>query len=520
MYVIGACMQMVEVALMRIAGERVVASLRSRVFSSIVRADVETLDKSTTGDLMSRLSSDTTALQRVMTTDVVKMLQGALETLVACIMMAILSRQLAVMVYFMVPLSVFAGVLYGNRTSHLAKAVSTSLANASQVANEQLNGIKIVKSFARESFAERAYDEKVQDTLDLGRKSAWADGFLHGWNRLVFTVNTCAILLFGGRMVAAGNLTVGAMMAFVLYASNIMSALGKLSSGIGEVIRSGGAADRIMRILSTKPSIETRLSKKYADVGYGVDLTANGEESERGGVQFRNVSFKYPGVDRQILKNVDFEIPAGGSVAFIGSSGAGKSTTLSLLSRFYDPQEGEILLDGQSLKDYNLMDLRQNIVGIVSQEPYIITGTVADNIAFGRQGATREDIQEAAESAGVMDFAKKLPNGLDTFVTNLSGGEKQRLMIARCLAKKPVIMVLDEPTSALDRKSEALVNETIEKLIHDTDRTVILISHRLSTVKYCDQILVFDGGEIVEHGSHQELLDKNGAYRKLLNAVR
>ena len=500
---------------MRIAGERVVASLRRKVFSTIIRSDVATLEKSSTGELVSRLSADTIALQRVMTTDVVQLLQGFLETCVACAMLLILCKPLAPIIFIVVPMSVLAGMRYGYHTAKLAKSLSSALAQASAVATEQMDGIRIVKSFAREGFAEAAYDTRVGEVLEFGHRSAWADGILQGWNRVVFTMNTCTILLLGGRLVAQGVLSVGGMMAFVLYSSHLTAALGKLSLGIGEVMRARGSADRILNLLGTKPVIEKHISKQFADIGYGVDLRPR----VSGDVSFRNVTFKYPSSDRVILRNLDFDIPAGGSVAFVGGSGAGKSTTSALLSRFYDPLSGEIFVDGKSLKDYDLRDVRQNIVGIISQEPYIISGTLADNIAFGRANASREEIEEAAEAAGVLAFAHKFPQGLDTVVTRLSSGEKQRVMIARCLAKKPQIMVLDEPTSALDRSSEAFVNETIERLIRDTKRTVILISHRLATVRCCEKILVFSNGEVVENGSHEDLVERGGAYCRLLNAV-
>lgn len=502
-----------EVALVRRAGERVVANLRSRVFSALVRSDVATLDKSSTGELLSRLSSDTTVLQRVLTDDFVKLMQGALETLVGCIMLFVLCKPLALFVYLTVPLTVSAGMWYGNRTARLAKQVSEAFARASQVAAEQLDGIRIVKSFGREAFSEMRYSSRVKDVLKLGEKAAVADGVLQMWNRTVFQLNTCAIFYMGGRFVAAGNLGVGAMMSFVLYTSNLMVAVGKLSSGIGEVIRAGGAVERIMSILGTKPSIEQKIySRKGAMVGYGVE--------KRGALEFRDVSFRYPGSNRDVLKNIDFEVAAGGSLALIGESGAGKSTTLALLSRFYDPTSGEILLDGRPLSEYDLRKLREEIVGTVSQDAYVISGTIADNIGFGREDATREEIEEAANAAGVMQFANRLSSGLDSSVVGLSGGEQQRLMIARCLLKRPKVMVLDEFSSKLDRVNEALVNETVEKLIRDEDRTVILISHRLATVRHCDRIVVFEKGEVVEQGSHDDLLKMNGAYCRLLNAIR
>lgn len=523
-YMIGAFFRLGEVSLMRIAGERIVASLRRRVFSKIVRSDVATLESTTTGELLSRLSSDTIALQRVMTDDVVKLTSGFLETLVGFSMLFLINVRLAAIVSFTLPLSVFAGIFYGGKTAKMAKGLSATLAKASQVASEQLNGIRIVKSFAREATAEAKYDAKIADVLALGHKAALADGLLQSWNRAIFSLNTCGILFLGGGLVAAGELTIGSMMAFVLYTSNLTAALNKLSGGIGEVIRASGAIDRVMMILGTRPKIEYRnrsaSKSSLASTHAFSDSSDESAEVLAGEVEFRDVTFSYQNRVKPAVSNLSFSIPAGGSVALVGRSGSGKSTMLALLSRFYDPTSGGIFLDGRPLSDFDLRDLRQNVVGIVSQEAFLISGTLAENIGFGRAAATREEIEEAAEAAGVMDFARNLENGLDTVVYNLSGGEKQRLMIARCLAKQPTIMVLDEPTSALDRRSEAMVNATIERLMQDQKRTVILISHRLSIVRHCDRILVFESGAVVEEGSHEELLESDEAYTKLVAAGR
>lgn len=516
-YLFGAVCRLSEVALMHFAAERVVYTLRKRVFSAMVRSDVATLDATTTGDLLSRLSNDVSVMQTIMTEEVVKLLQGGLEAAVCCTMLFVICPSLAAAGFVVVPLSVLAGLYYGNRTATFSESATTAFARASHVAEEQLSGIRIVKSFARESYAEALYTDSIREVLRLECTAGFADAVLQAWNRGIFTVNTTGILLFGGRLVASGSLRIGAMMAFILYASNLMGALGKLSSGMGEIVRASGAVERIITILETEPSIERRGlgSEKSVDNDNGVDYTA-----KQGALEFRNVSFKYPGNDRKILKNLSFKVPAGGSVAFVGESGAGKSTTLSLLCRLYDPSSGEVLLDGKPLQDFELLSLRENVVGIVSQEPFLISGTIADNIAFGRSDASRDDVVEAATAAGVTQFSDRLRNGLDTVVTRLSGGEQQRVMIARCLAKRPKVMVLDEPTSALDRRSAALVNDSIASLIQDKERTVIIISHKLTSVQQCDSILVFDQGEVVEQGTHEELLARNGAYCKLLRGVK
>lgn len=512
LYAAGAACRLAEVLLMRDAAERIVYSLRVRVFSALVRSDVATLDAAPVGDLLSRLSADTTALQRVLTDDVVRLLQGALEAAAAAVVLLGLSRRLGALVLASAPLSVGAGVLYGARAARVAREVSTGFARANAVAAEQLGGIRIVKSFAREGFAEARYAARAREVLRLGRAAARADAVLQGWNRLVASATTAAVLLLGGRLVAAGALSVGGLAAAVLYAGGVLAGLGKLSAGVGEAVRASGAADRVLQILGTAPSIERA---RGADIGYGVELDAR-----QGALEFRDVWFRYPGTGRDVLRGASFTVGAGGSAAFVGGSGAGKSTALALVSRFYDPTAGKVLLDGRELGEYELRAVRERLVGIVSQEPYLIAGTIAENIAFGREDASRAEVEAAAAAAGVTEFAGRMEGGLNTTVARLSGGEQQRVMIARCLAKRPKVMVLDEPTSALDRRSEALVNETIERLIRDEELTVILISHRLATVRHCETIVVFEQGEVAEQGGHDELVQKDGAYCKLLRGVR
>lgn len=513
LYCLGALSRFAEVALVRRAGERIVAQLRARLFSAMVRADVAALDRTSTGDMLSRLSVDTAALQKVFTKDIIQLLQGVFEAIVACCLLFALCRVLSFLVYVTIPVSVGAGIWYGGRTAKMAKAVSEASAQASQVAGEQLGGVRIVKSFGREALAETRYENEVKKVLWLGKRAALADGVLQMWNRGVFSLLTFGIFYVGGLLVATGQLSVGTIISFSLYTGHLTTAAGKLSSGIGEVIRASGSVDRIMKILETKPSIErTKYSERKPRHGSAVE--------SGGSLEFRRVCFKYPGSDRTVLKNIEFKVEPRGSIAFVGASGGGKTTAVALMSRFYDPTDGEILLDGRPLREYDVREVREQFVGIVSQETYLMSGTIAENIGFGKEGATRAQIEEAAKAAGVAQFAKRLKNGLDTVVQKLSGGEQQRIMIARCLVKRPRIVVLDEFSSALDRASEALVNETVERLIRDGQNTVIVISHRLTTVRYCDQVLVFDNGEVVEKGRPADLLKKEGAYRRLLNKVK
>jgi ABC-type multidrug transport system fused ATPase/permease subunit len=291
--------------------------------------------------------------------------------------------------------------------------------------------------------------------------------------------------------------------------------------GGGEVIRCGGSISRVVQILGTTPSIEQERSASKGD-------GENGRESERdvdieGSIAFENVSFAYPTRKHvPALRNVSFSVPAGTSIALVGRSGGGKSTVVQLLQRFFEPSEGSVRIDGRPLNSYDLSYLRRHLVGVVPQDPVVFTGTIADNISFGKpEGATESEILVAARDAGVLEFSSRLPKGLDTVVGpssgGLSGGEKQRVMIARCLLKNPPVLLLDEATSALDATSEAMVNTTIERLMADRRRTVVVVTHRMSIAQRCDRVVVLDRGTVCEEGPHADLAkNPNSMYSQLL----
>lgn len=544
-YALYALSLFLETATLRVAAERIVASLRRRVFSSLIRSDIAMVEKAPVADLISRLSTDTQMLQRVLVDDFANLIQGVIEATVATVMLFVLSPPLALYFSFAIPLSLLAAWLYGSRTSRLAKQFSERVAESNAIASELLTGIRQIKSYVRESFAELRFSTSISAVQRVGQRSAYANGLLRSWNRFIVSSGTLIVLLFGGQFVARGTISMGKMLAFILYNSQLAAALSKFSQGMGEVVRSRGAIERVLDILAFQPVIElpqisgsaaTRessesiktsslngsavASKILEHVPLDSGLLSSEKDMARGAsVRFENVSFRYPATTRLVLHDVSFSIDAGTSVAMVGRSGGGKSTAAALISRFYDTTEGEVLVGGRSLREYDVRTLRRSMVAMVEQQAYVISGSIAENIGFGREDASREDILNAADAAGVMEFIDRLPGGLDGSAERLSGGERQRVMIARGLVKGAPVVVLDEPTSALDGQSESLVNETIERLVREGGRTVVLISHRLAAVRNFDRILVFDEGRVAEAGTHEELVGMNGVYRRLLDSV-
>eukprot|EP00173_Palmaria_palmata_P004797 Plantae.Rhodophyta-Palmaria_palmata.ctg7297.p1 GENE.Plantae.Rhodophyta-Palmaria_palmata.ctg7297~~Plantae.Rhodophyta-Palmaria_palmata.ctg7297.p1 ORF type:complete len:377 (-),score=79.71 Plantae.Rhodophyta-Palmaria_palmata.ctg7297:121-1170(-) len=331
-----------------------------------------------------------------------------------------------------------------------------------------------------------------------------------------------------------GMLSVGGLLSFAIYTSNIAAGLGKAATGWGSLMRGSGAVSRVMDILEKNPVIENGADasgdKDFVG-GKAMALTTGDSSGSKaanpaasivkGEIEFKNVTFSYPTrLEEKALDDVSFSVQAGSSVAICGASGGGKSSLIAIMERFYDPLSGSVLIDGKPLREYELSSVRGSVMGLVPQEPVMFSGSIKENIGFGCPGASDLQIEDAARSAGVLEFTKSLPEGLETRVGPgagaLSGGEKQRVMIARCLVKNPRILLLDEATSSLDASSEAMVNATIEKLMKESGRTIVLISHRLSIAKDCDSILVMDKGCVRQQGTHAELIREGGIYSELL----
>jgi ATP-binding cassette subfamily B protein len=385
----------------------------------------------------------------------------------------------------------------------LSRKVQDALAQSTEVAEETLSGIRTVRAFAREAQEVQRYQGAVQSSFGLARQRAQASAVFQGVVGFAAYGAIAAVLWYGGILVLRKEMQVGDLTAFILYTLTVAFAFGAVSDLWGDFMRAAGASERLFELLDREPKLHSGQQKL---------------PSVRGEVALQNVYFTYPArPDMQVLKGLSLTLQAGEVVAVVGYSGAGKSTIAQLLSRFYDPQEGQVLLDGVDLRTLEQHWLREQ-VGVVSQEPILFATSIADNIRYGRTTATQAEVEAAAKAANAHSFIASFPDGYQTLVgergVRLSGGQKQRVAIARAILKDPRLLVLDEATSALDAESEALVQQALDRLMHG--RTTLIIAHRLSTVLTADRVVVLDAGKVAETGTHDELLAMGGIYRKLV----
>lgn len=491
--------------LFTLAGERIVLRLRSQLYAHILSQEIAFFDQNRTGDLMSRLSSDSTVLQNAVSVNISMGLRNLAGAAGGFAMMVYTSPRLAVAILMVVP-PVGAGIaFFGRKIRQFSKRTQEALGEAANVSEETLSGIRTVRSFVQERFEIRRYNQALDRSLETAKERIWQ---ITQFMNLAFFVGftaVSAVIWFGGRQVVLGELTVGELTQFLIYLLILAFSVGSLGGLWGDMMAAVGAAKRVFEILDRKPTVELECGRRLATV--------------RGEIEFKAVEFQYPSrSDVTVLRRVSFFLEPGKTVALVGPSGSGKSSIASLLSRLYDPVKGAIYLDQQDLKELEPNWLREQI-GVVSQEPVLISSTIEENIRYGHQSAGIEDVQRAALKANAEDFILGFPDGYKTIVgergIQLSGGQKQRVAIARALLKNPKILILDEATSALDTESEALVQSALQNLMQG--RTTLVIAHRLATIRQADLILVMNQGSIVESGSHEELMAmKDSFYRKLI----
>ncbi|WP_426757193.1 ABC transporter ATP-binding protein [Myxococcus sp. Y35] len=485
------------------AGERVVARLRKDLFRALLSQEVGFFDSRRTGELTSRLSSDTTVLQNTVTANVSMMLRYAVTALGGVALLFFTSVKLTLVMLAVIPPVAIGGVLYGRRVRAISRQVQDALAASGEVAEEDLSGIRTVRSFAAERHEVERYSTAVERSYTLARARALQSSVFMGAASIAGYGSIAAVLWYGGRLVVDGSLSVGALTSFLIYTMLVAFSFSGIAELWADFMRASGAAERVFELLDRKPAIGAG----------GEQLTAL-----RGHVEFRDVRFAYPTrPDVPVLQGLSLELRPGEVVAVVGPSGAGKSTLASLLSRFYDPQGGEVLLDGHPLTALEPEWLRRNI-GMVAQEPQLFSCSIADNIRYGRPDATDAQVEEAARAANAHAYIERFPDGYRTQVgergVQLSGGQKQRVAIARAVLKDPRLLILDEATSALDAESEHLVKDALERLMKG--RTTLIIAHRLSTVANADRVLVLDGGVIIQSGTHASLMAQEGLYRRLV----
>jgi ATP-binding cassette, subfamily B, bacterial len=486
-------------------GERVVADLRRDVFAHITTLSPAFFDLTRSGELVSRLTADTTQIKSAVGSSVSIALRNLVLFIGAVSMMVVTSPRLSGFVLAAIPLIVLPLMAFGRWVRRLSRSAQDTLADASADASELIGAIRIVQAFTNEKLATAKFSREVERAFEAARGSITARAVLTAIIIFIVFSSVVLILWVGAHDVLSGNITPGRLSQFILYAVFAASGLGQLSEVWGEVSAASGAAERLFEILRAKPAIAAPAAPRVLPV------------PARGDLEIRDISFAYPArPEVNALDGVTLNVRAGEKVAIVGPSGAGKSTLFHLLLRFYDPGSGSIAFDGVPIRNADLKALRERIA-LVPQDSMVFAASVADNIRFGRPDADDATVARAAEQAQASEFIRRMPQGFATQLgergVTLSGGQRQRIAIARAILRDAPLLLLDEATSALDAESETLVQTALSELM--LRRTTLVIAHRLATVLSCDRIIVLDHGKVVEEGTHASLVAANGLYARL-----
>lgn len=503
----GACANFGRLVLLRIIGERVVSRLRSQLFKKTYSQDAEFFDANRVGDLISRLGTDTIVVGKSITQNVSDGLRAIVNAAAGLALMAWISPSLTAIILVAAPFMGSASLIYSRIIRKLSRKMQQNLGTLTKIAEERLGNVKTSQAFAGEAQEVGRYNKQVRKVFDLGKKQSLYDATYFSATSWMGNMTIIALLWFGGNLVRDGVMTAGDLTTFVMYTFWAGGGLFGVASFYSELMKGVGAATRIFELQDRDSGISSTKGLKV--------------KSAQGPIRFENVTFAYPTRPAvTIFNGLDFEIPSGTNVCIVGPSGGGKSTVSSLLLRFYDPTAGSVTINGVDISKMNAKSLRRRI-GMVSQEPVLFSGTVAENIAYGRPHATRSEIVTAAQKANC-GFISDFPHGLETQVgprgAQLSGGQKQRIAIARALIKDPDILILDEATSALDAESETAVNLALSALLQGRRRTTISIAHRLSTIKRSEALIVLsNNGTVAEAGSYEELSSNpNSEFTRLM----